>query len=162
MKGDLIERLLELRAKATRGPWYVGGREHMLGSGDRNVITYPDDERMRNGKLAPCISLTANQHFDEGPHDIAFIVEMANALPELADTLASLQAQLAEMRAAADDVNHERDEALAEVTRLRGLLRDVVEEVDYCGHDPVDRGWPHIDDARAEVAALSHKQEDAA
>lgn len=90
-----LEQLKELSEKATQGEWYVGSDEHMVGSGDRDIITYRA-EKMENGRQTPVLTMRANQHFKEGPYDAALAVASVNYVRSLLTSSSGIREQALE------------------------------------------------------------------
>jgi len=82
---DICERLRELLAKATPGPWAVDGPPH-----NQIVWSGPDDR-------VCFMTHSDGADVERDKATAALIVEAVNALPDLLATIESLRAELAEV-----------------------------------------------------------------
>jgi hypothetical protein len=91
---DTVERLRELRAKATEGPWYADQPDSF---GDVNLRTR--HEELAIGAIVNGAFKAMGQRSDTPEANAALIVEAINALPALLDAVEALEPfATAEMR----------------------------------------------------------------
>lgn len=83
---DTVERLRELRAKATLGPWYADRPDSF---GDVNLRT--KQEELAIGAIVNGAFKAMGQRADTPEVNAALIVEAINALPALLDAVEALE-----------------------------------------------------------------------